>query len=215
MLKYSRHNSGQVATVRDIVLIAVGGALWLALSILTAVFTAFPGFFLVSLPILLSGIYSVWFGKKGIIMGVLGLLLQDVQKGITPIVAWGDYVGVAFVVMTLLWLLLPAGYAELKTAKQIGVYYGLLIPLMFVGFFIVILGFTIMGIIPGPAFTAVYLGVMLGTGSVQVVADFVLLRSLTPFIKRSGLYSGTRADQRMRSKQPVGMTIPPPEMKMP
>jgi len=198
-----------LTSVKDIVLVAVGGALWLALSIATAVFSVFPGFFLVSLPILLSGIYSVWFGKKGILMGVLGLLLQDVQKGITPVVAWGDYVGVAFIIMTLLWFFLPAGYAELKTVKQIAIYYALLIPLMLVGFFVVIFGFTVTGIIPSAALVVVYTGVVIGTGSVEVVADFILLRSLTSFIKRSGFYSGTRADQSLKKKREAQMMAQP------
>jgi uncharacterized membrane protein len=60
---------------RDYVIIAAFSALWVVLAYLSAFATIIPGFISFSLPVLLIFTVPVWFGKKGLLIGLIGGVL--------------------------------------------------------------------------------------------------------------------------------------------
>lgn len=176
---------------RDYVVIAAFSAVWVVLAYLSAFATVIPGFISFFLPVLLIFTVPVWFGKKGLIIGLIGGVLGKnflVTGG--PQNALGDLIFVVGVMMGGMYLLAPASLPDMKRSVDWVVNFVLNEVLLFavagVLFTIALLGVFPMdfGLIWTITWTTVLSSIPLA------IINCVLLRTITPVLKRSGLYSG-------------------------
>jgi hypothetical protein len=176
---------------RDVVIIAAFSALWVVLSFLSAFATIVPGFISFFLPIFLIFTTPLWFGRKAFVIGVIGGVLgKNFLVGGGPPNALGDLIFVVGVMMGVMLLVAPKGLAEMRRAVDWVINIVLSEVLLFAvaGIIVVI---ALFGILPLDAnliwlitWTTVVSSIPL------VIINCVLLRTITPVLKRSGLYSG-------------------------
>ncbi len=196
---------------RDYTVIAAFSALWVVLAYLSGFTTVVSGFISFFLPVLLIFTVPLWFGKRGFAIGLVGGVLGKnflVSGG--PQNALGDLIFTVGVMMGGMYLLAPRGLADMKR----GVDYVISIVLN------EILLFAVAGIL--------YVNLLLGTfppdygllwqitwttvlsSIVLAIINCVLLRTVTPVLKRSGLYSGKMAKKaQTQPSAPVSTTATP------
>jgi len=190
------------------VTIAAFSALWVVLAYLSAFTTVVSGFISFFLPVLLIFTVPIWFGKRGLAIGLIGGVLGKnflVSGG--PQNALGDLIFTVGVMMGGIYLLSPAGLADMKKATDWVVYIVLQEVLLFAVAGILFVNL-LLGTFPpnyGLLWTIVWTTVL--SSIVLAIINGILLRTLTPVFRRSGLYSG---------KWKQGMPPPPmPQQTMP
>lgn len=176
---------------RDYVVIAAFSALWVVLAYLSSFTTVVSGFISFFLPVLLIFTIPVWFGKKGFIIGIVGGVLGKnflVSGG--PQNAVGDLIFTVGVMMGGMYLLHPAKMADMKRAVDWVINIVLNEVLLFAVAGVLFINI-LFGTFPpnyGLLWTIVWTTVL--SSIVLAVINCILLRTLTPVFKRSGLYSG-------------------------
>lgn len=176
---------------RDYVVIAAFSALWVVLAYLSAFAQIVPGFISFFLPIFLIFTTPLWFGRKAFIIGIIGGVLgKNFLVVFSPPNALGDLLFVVGVMMGVTFLVAPKGLADMRRSVDWAINIVLSEVLLFAvaGIILVI---ALFGILPLSAdliwlitWTTVLSSIPL------VVINCVLLRTITPVLKRSGLYSG-------------------------
>lgn len=176
---------------RDYVTIAAFSALWVVLAYLSGFTTVVSGFISFFLPVILIFTVPLWFGKKGFAIGLIGGVLGKnflVSGG--PQNALGDLIFTVGVMMGGMYLLAPGGLAEMKRAVDWVINIVLTEVLLFAVAGILYVNL-LLGTFPpdyGLLWTIVWTTVL--SSVVLAIIDCILLRTLTPVFKRSGLYSG-------------------------
>lgn len=176
---------------RDYVTIAAFSALWVVLAYLSAFTTVVSGFISFFLPVLLIFTVPVWFGKRGFAIGLIGGVLGKnflVSGG--PQNALGDLIFTVGVMMGGMYLLSPAGMADMKKGKDWVIAIVLQEVLLFAVAGVLYVNL-LLGTFPpnyGLLWTIVWTTVL--SSIVLAVINCILLRTLTPVFKRSGLFSG-------------------------
>ena len=179
---------------RDYVTIAAFSALWVVLAYLSAFTTVVSGFISFFLPVLLIFTVPLWFGKRGFAIGLIGGVLGKnflVSGG--PQNALGDLIFTVGVMMGGMYLLAPAGLADMKKATDWIISIVLNEVLLFAVAGVLFINL-LLGTFPpdyGLLWTIVWTTVL--SSVVLAIINCVLLRTLTPVLKRSGLYTGKMA----------------------
>jgi hypothetical protein len=188
--------SGTQLQARDYVTIAAFSALWVVFAYLSAFTTVVSGFISFFLPVILIFTVPIWFGKKGFAIGLIGGVLGKnflVSGG--PQNAVGDLIFTVGVMMGGMYLLSPAGLADMKRATDWVIALILQEVLLFAVAGVLYVNL-LLGTFPpnyGLLWTIVWTTVL--SSVVLTIINCVLLRTLTPAFKRSGLYSGKTTTQ--------------------
>ncbi len=191
---------------RDYVTIAAFSALWVVLAYLSAFTTVVSGFISFFLPVLLIFTVPVWFGKKGFAIGLIGGVLGKnflVSGG--PQNALGDLIFTVGVMMGGMYLLAPAGLADMKKASDWIINIVLNEVLLFAVAGVLYINL-LLGTFPpdyGLLWTIVWTTVL--SSVVLAIINCILLRTLTPVLKRSGLYSGKMAKAEKKQPEMAGV----------
>jgi len=176
---------------RDYVIVAAFSALWVVLAYLSAFATLVPGFISFFLPVLLIFTTPLWFGKKSLAIGIVGGVLgKNFLVGGGPPNALGDLIFVVGVMMSAMLVLAPRALAEMKRTIDWVVNIVLSEVLLFAVAGI-LLTISLFGIIPLDANLIWFITWTTVLSSIPLaVINCTLLRTITPVLKRSGLYSG-------------------------
>jgi len=193
---------------RDYVTIAAFSALWVVLAYLSAFTTVVSGFISFFLPVLLIFTVPVWFGKRGFAIGLIGGVLGKnflVSGGLPN--ALGDLVFTVGVMMGGMYLLAPAGLADMKKATDWIINIVLNEVLLFAVAGVLYINL-LLGTFPpdyGLLWTIVWTTVL--SSVVLAIINCILLRTLTPVLKRSGLYSGKIAKAERKQAEMAGAAV--------
>ncbi|HEV2120552.1 MAG TPA: hypothetical protein VGS11_10700 [Candidatus Bathyarchaeia archaeon] len=188
---------------RDYVVIAAFSALWVVLAYLSGFTTVVSGFISFFLPVLLIFTVPLWFGKRGFAIGLIGGVLGKnflVSGG--PQNAVGDLIFTVGVMMGGMYLLAPSGLADMKRARDWVINIVLNEVLLFAVAGILFVNL-LLGTFPpnyGLLWTIVWTTVL--SSLLLAVINCVLLRTLTPVFKRTGLYSGKMAKMEKPAASP-------------
>lgn len=168
-----------------------------------------PGFTLLYLPVILLGVFPLWFGWSGLAGCMIGAFIGGVYiEQVAPYAAWVESI-TALIIFGLNWILIPRNAADNRTKRGLILLMCVYAFTLFVGttyilwqysylFSIGILAFSILG---GFSF-----GIVLATTYglnlvIQLAVCPVLLRRVTPRLKSWGVYSGNFAEwRRLRAK---------------
>jgi len=162
-----------------------------------------PHFTLLYLPIILLGIFPLWFGWPGLIGCMIGAFIGGVYIEQLPLyIAWVESATV-LIIYGLNWFLIPKKAAEQKTKQGLlflAVVYAIT---LFIGTSYILWQYSFLGIpvfagLPPEVVLLATFGLNL---AIQLAVCPVLLRTLSPKIRNWGIYSGNFMEWRTKSKQ--------------
>jgi hypothetical protein len=191
--------SGGLSSARSASVVAMSAALYAVFFFLSG-FVAVPSFVVLYLPVVLLGVFPVWFGLPGLVGSMIGAVVGGVF-GVENLgfAAWIEAV-TTFIIFALNWVLMPRNAVEggrRSFAKLLGVY----ALTLFVGTAYVLWQLAFIGVFPMEfAFLVLLPSTFALNYVIEVVICPVLLRVVSPKLKVWGLYSGNFWEWRQRRK---------------
>ena len=158
---------------------------------------AIPGFVLIYFPIILLGVFPLWFGLPGLAGSLIGAFIGGVFVEGLGFLAWAEAVDV-LIIYGLNWVLIPKMATELKTKKNLFVLSGIYALTLFVGTSYILWQLTNLGILGAGVAEISLLPVFALNIVIQLVACPALIRTLSPKLRNWGIYSGTFNEWRRR-----------------
>ena len=171
-----------------------------------------PGFTLLYLPVILLGVFPIWFGWSGLAGCMIGAFIGGVYvEQVAPYAAWVESI-TALIIFGLNWILIPRNALENKTKRNLILLIVAYAISLFIGtayilwqytylFSIGVLAFSILG---GFSFVIVLLATYGLNLIIQLAVCPALLRAVTPRLKSWGIYSGNFIEwRRLRAKSQI------------
>lgn len=171
-----------------------------------------PGFTLLYLPVILLGVFPIWFGWSGLAGCMIGAFIGGVYvEQVAPYAAWVESV-TALIIFSLNWILMPRNATENKSKRNLILLLAAYAISLFIGTAYILWQYTYLFNIGIMAFSILggfsFIVVLLATYGLNLVIQFAvcpaLLRSVTPRLKSWGVYSGNFMEWRqIRAKTQV------------
>ncbi len=165
-----------------------------------------PGFTVLYLPVILLGVFPIWFGWSGLAGCMIGAFIGGVYvEGVAPYAAWVESI-TALIIFGLNWLLIPRNAAGGKSKRNFIFLIAVYAVTLFIGTAYILWQYTYLfniGIMTFPILGTFSFGIVLAATFalnfvIQVAVCPVLLRTVTPRLKSWGVYSGNFAEWRSR-----------------
>ena len=168
-----------------------------------------PGFTLLYLPVILLGVFPLWFGWSGLAGCMIGAFIGGVYvEQVAPYAAWVESI-TALIIFGLNWILIPRNAVENRTKRNLILLMAVYAISLFVGTAYILWQYTYLfsiGILAFNILAGFSFGIVLAaTYGLNLVIQFVvcpvLLRTVTPRLKSWGVYSGNFSEWRkLRAK---------------
>jgi hypothetical protein len=190
----------KVSSAKQISITAISAALF-ALMFYFSGFIAMPQFTFLYLPIILLGVFPIWFGRNGLIGSAIGAFIGGVFVEGLGIFGFIE-VFTAVVIYALTWLLLPKNSEGLKSTKHLVLNLAVYAATLFVGTCVILFQLTGLGFMTVETAQVMLLPVFALNYVIEAIVCPILNRALTPTLKNWGIYSGTFWDKRNNSSKP-------------
>jgi hypothetical protein len=152
---------------------------------------AMPSFTLLYLPIILLGVFPLWFGWSGLVGSLIGAYIGGVfVEGLPLHFAWAESV-TALLIFGLNWLLISKTAAEAKSKKGIILLSGVYALTLFLGTSYILWQLSVLGVFPMSVAEAFLLPTFAINLPIVLVTCPTLIRAISPKLRNWGLYSGT------------------------
>ncbi len=179
----------------QISLIAMSAALY-AVFFFLSYSVAMPSFTLLYLPIILLGVFPLWFGWKGLVGCMIGAFIGGVfVEGLPLHIAWAEAV-TALLIYGLNWLLISRKAAEAKTLRgmlALACVYGLT---LFLGTSYILWQLATLSILPYSISEAFLLPTFALNLPIVLITCPAMIRAVSPRLRSWGIYSGSLFEQR-------------------
>lgn len=160
--------------------------------------TPVPNFTVLYLPIILLGVFSLWFGWSGLVGSMIGAFIGGVYVEHLPLhLAWVE-VTTAIIIFGLNWLLIPKISADAKNKKGLIILSSIYALTLFVGTVAILWQFSFFGIIPPEIAWPLLPGTFILNLPIVLIACPALIRAVSPKLQAWGMYSGNFAEWRSR-----------------
>jgi hypothetical protein len=160
---------------------------------------AVPNFTVLYLPIILLGVFPLWFGFSGLVGSMIGAFIGGVYVEALPLhFAWIE-ITTAFIIYGLNWLLIPKTAAEAKTKKSLIILSSIYALSLFVGTSAILWQFSAVGLFPAEVAWAFLLPTFGLNLPIALITCPALIRAVSPKLKSWGMYSGNFAEWRSRT----------------
>jgi hypothetical protein len=150
---------------------------------------AVPQFTLLYLPIILLGVFPVWFGLNGLVGSMIGAFVGGAFVEGLGFFSWIESV-TTLIIYVLVWLLIPRNAAETRNPKNLLLLVGVYAVTLLVGTSYILWQFTTFGLLPPSVAQLVLWPTFALNIAIEVAVCPVLLRTLTPKMRNWGFYSG-------------------------
>ena len=151
---------------------------------------AVPKFTLLYLPIILLGVFPIWFGLSGLTGSMIGAFIGGFFVEGLGVLAWIESV-TAFIIYSLNWVLIPQKVAEEKTKRNLFLLIGVYAITLFAGTSYILWQFTILGLLPMELAEIVLLPTFGLNLAIESVICPVLIKTVSPKLRSMGIYTGT------------------------
>jgi hypothetical protein len=151
---------------------------------------AVPKFTLLYLPIILLGVFPIWFGLSGLAGSMIGAFIGGFFVEGLGVLAWIESV-TAFIIYSLNWVLIPQKVAEEKTKRNLFLLIGVYAITLFAGTSYILWQFTILGLLPMELAEIVLLPTFGLNLAIESVICPVLIKTVSPKLRSMGIYTGT------------------------
>src|SRR4030067_3270878 len=132
---------------KEVSIIAVSAALYAVFFFLSYTI-AVPNFTVLYLPIILLGVFPLWFGWSGLIGSMIGAYIGGVfVEGLPLHIAWAESV-TTLIIFGLNWLLIPKISTEARTKKGVFLLSAVYAVTLFVGTSYILWQLSILGMFP-------------------------------------------------------------------
>src|SRR5512136_539279 len=120
-----------LGTAKGVSVVAFSGALY-AVFFFLSYLIAVPSFTILYLPIVLLGVFPVWFGLPGLLGSMIGAVVGGLFVENLGFLAWIELV-TTLIIYVLNWVLMPSEAAEDGSRKKLGLLFGVYAFTLFVG----------------------------------------------------------------------------------
>jgi len=151
---------------------------------------AVPKFTLLYLPIILLGVFPLWFGLSGLTGSMIGAFIGGFFVEGLGVFDWIESV-TAFIIYSLNWVLIPQKVAEEKTKRNLFLLIGVYALTLFAGTSYILWQFTILGLLPVELAEIVLLPTFGLNLAIESVICPVLIKTVSPKLRSMGIYTGT------------------------
>jgi hypothetical protein len=168
-----------------------------------------PNFTLLYLPIILLGIFPIWFGWNGLAGSMIGAYIGGVfVEGLPMHFAVAESI-CALIIFGLNWLLIPKSATEPRLVKSV-VILGLIYAVtLLAGTSYILWQLSYFGIFPIEVAQLALPPTYALNLPIAIISCITLLRAITPRVKSWGIYSGTFSEWRQNRKaKPTTKTAP-------
>jgi hypothetical protein len=180
-------NSGKAKAVS---IMAMSAALYAVFFVLSYSITM-PSFTLLYLPIILLGVFPLWFGWSGLVGSLIGAYVGGVfVEGLPLHIAWAESV-TALIIFGLNWVLISKSAGEAKSKKNVAVLSMVYAATLFVGTLYILWQLSSLGVFPWSVAEAFLLPTFALNLPIVVITCPALLRAISPKLKSWGIYSGS------------------------
>ena len=181
---------------KQVSIMAMTAALFAVFFLLSRL-VALPTFTFLYLPIILLGVFPLWFGWSGLAGSMIGAFIGAIYVESLPFYLGWVEITTAAAIYCLNWLLIPRVAAEAKTKKALallGIVYAFT---LFVGTCLILWQFMVFIPIAGVGWVFLLPTFALNLPIVLLTCP-ALIRAVTPKLKSWGLYSGTFSEWRLQ-----------------
>ena len=177
----------KLSTAKGVSIIAVSAALY-AVFFFLSYLVAVPSFTVLYLPIILLGVFPLWFGPTGLVGSMIGAVIGGLFVENLGFLAWIEIV-TTLIIYSLNWILIPQNASDGKVKKNI-----LLLCVyaftLFAGTSYILWQFTAVGLFTTEAALVILLPTFTLNYIIEAVICPVLIRIVSPKLKIWGVYSG-------------------------
>jgi hypothetical protein len=179
-------------------IVAVTAALY-AIFFFLSYTVSVPNFTVLYLPIILLGVFPLWFGRSGLVGSMIGAFIGGIYAENLPLhIAWVE-ITTAFIIYSLNWLLIPRQAAEAKTKKGLIILSSIYALTLFVGTSAILWQFSAAGLFPAEIAWAFLLPTFGLNLPIVLITCPALIRAVSPKLKSWAMYSGNLAEWRSRT----------------
>ena len=191
----------QQTTAKKAAVMAISAALY-AIFFGLSFITPIPNFTVLYLPIILLGVFPLWFGWTGLVGSVIGAFIGGVFVEALPLhLAWVEMT-TAIVIYALNWLLIPKIAAGANTKKGLAILSSIYALSLFAGTVVILWQFQAVGLITTELAWFLLPGTFALNLPIALIACPALIRAVSPKLQTWGLYTGNFADWRTRKTNP-------------
>lgn len=189
-------SNGKSSSAKRVSIIVVTAALYATFFFLSYA-VAVPSFVVLYLPIILLGVFPIWFGLDGLVGSMIGAFIGGVFVEGLGFSGWIESV-TTLIIYVLNWFLITQKATEVKKIRNLVVLIGVYAVTLFAGTGYVLWQLTILGILPAGIAEFVYLPTVgLNLIVVSIICP-VLINTVSPKLKSMGTYTGTFQEWRNR-----------------
>lgn len=161
-----------------------------------------PNFTLLYLPIILLGVFPLWFGWSGLAGSLIGAFIGGVfVEGLPLHIAWAESV-TALIIFGLNWILIPKSAAEAKTKKSLIYISSIYALTLFAGTSYILWQLSYLGVFPLSIAQAFLLPTFMLNLPIVIITCPALIRAISPKLRNWGIYSGTFNEWRKQKSIP-------------
>jgi hypothetical protein len=181
------------------------------IAITAALFTVFfflsftvsvPHFTFLYLPIILLGVFPLWFGRSGLFGSIIGAFIGGVYvENLPPHFAWVE-ITTALIIYSLNWLLITRKAAEAKTETGIATLLGVYALSLFVGTCAILWQFSLVGLFPADLALAFLFPTFALNLPFVLITCPALIRAVSPKLRNMGVYAGSFRERRNNLGKP-------------
>jgi hypothetical protein len=184
-----------LSSAKQISIMAMTAALYATFFFLSYTVTM-PNFTLLYLPIILLGIFPIWFGWSGLAGSLIGAFIGGVFVEALPLhIAWAESV-TALIIFGLNWILIPKSATAAKSAKSL-IYLAIIYAVtLFIGTSYILWQLSYLGVFPIEIAQAFLLPTFTLNLPIVIITCPALLRAISPKLKTWGIYSGSFSEWR-------------------
>jgi len=185
------------SSAKHVSIIAITAALYAVFFFLSFA-TPVPNFTVLYLPIILLGVFPLWFGWSGLVGSMIGAFIGGVYvEGLPLHLAWVE-VTTAIIIYGLNWLLIPKIASKANSTKALITLSSIYALTLFVGTVAILWQFTLVGLLPAEIAWPLLPGTFALNLPIALIACPALIRAVSPKLQAWGLYTGNFADWRNR-----------------
>ena len=175
--------------------IAITAALYATFFLLSFI-TPIPNFTVLYLPIILLGVFPLWFGWSGLVGSMIGAFIGGIYVEALPLhLAWVE-ITTAIVIYALNWLLIPKIASGANTKKSLAILSSIYALSLFVGTVAILWQFQAVGLITTELAWFLLPGTFALNLPIALIACPALIRAVSPKLQAWGMYTGNFADWR-------------------
>jgi hypothetical protein len=181
--------SRKSSTARDVSIMAMCTALY-AVFFFVSWSVTLPGFTLLYLPIVLLGVFPMWFGWKGLVSSMIGGFIGGAfVEGLGLLGVFESVV--ALLIYMINWVLIPRNAVEDKTRKSLFITLGLYAVSLFVGTCYILLQYTVLPALFTPSEILPIIATTYALNlPIVLIACPTLIRAISPRLRTWGMYTG-------------------------